>query len=152
MNIDILAGTDQQAVVAKALEARRPGGLAREYVRDAQAVLLALDEYHNAREFAGELVEAPDTALMTHDEVLRADALNSASRLLAGIGEPLADHVEDEDVDGLAQFVGHLWTKVAAYGEEYLRTGKVTPSPDGSDDSAEPAPSQDATGAAEGEA
>lgn len=49
MNIDILAGTPEQAVVAKALETLVHGLEPRDYVHMAKAVLLALDEHYNAR-------------------------------------------------------------------------------------------------------
>lgn len=71
------------------------------------------------------------TVGLSQDEEIRAEALTAASRLLAGIGETIADRVDDGDdeLDALVQQLAYVWTKVAAAGEEYVRSGKVTALP-----------------------
>jgi hypothetical protein len=81
MNIDILAATDRQAVVAKALETQVHGLELHDYVHMAKAVLLALDEHANAREFGAE--PFPDFELSAAQEI-RARALDSAARFAVG--------------------------------------------------------------------
>lgn len=128
MAIDIsalaLATTDRQRVVAKALLRRYPGGDAHEFVRDAAAVLLALDEDDNERAITGQPAGAQFTHQWAGQPILTTPSAEQqvrmdAARITLGLFQKLdtADLGEGEIVEAFLVQA----PKVAAY----IRDGKV---------------------------
>jgi hypothetical protein len=121
MTIDILAGTEQQAVVARALEARHPDRTARDHVLDAHAVLLAIDEYYGARESDGDLLAASG---LGQSQEIRARALDSAAKLL---GPCLGEVIGEAPSGVVLAAAGDEWLRLAVNGARYIESGLVLP-------------------------
>lgn len=125
MNIDILAGTEQQAVVAKALEAHIAGLTPQNAVNLAKAVLLALDEHEGVTEFGGDKTPGVlDDYGLTGQQEIRARALDSAAHL---VGPMLGDVLGEAPYEAILNTAGDEWLRLAVNGARYIESGTVLP-------------------------
>lgn len=123
-DIDILAATDRQRVVAKVLrEEFATDYSARTCVNVAQAVLLALDEDDNERKITGQLHEAE---YLNYDEVIVTVEIELRRRRPGGPGESTIYRrgtVNPLSLTGRAGQAAHIRGIVAREVEEFLDNG-----------------------------